>query len=353
MRYEKEDSTGKSKITEAKARYKVLISFFLVGLCIGMVIAERLYVQNSQMARPRVLVRQIEQTIEHQTIGRLHMHSGGSGAAAATAAPAPQKPRNELEALLQKVAPQKELLVAVANKNTLWDGMLDTFCKGIKRTGVANHLILALDPETKKWCEDNGLNAYLMSLEIARAQQGTGDNHAVSAMKFGILKHFIELGYAVLLSDVDIVILQNPFNHLYRDSDVEGMTDGFDDRTAYGHIDGFDDPTMGWGRYAQLYKHFNMNSGLFYLSANNRTMNLLTRLADRLSKTKYWDQTAYNEEIFFLSHGSYKSPQVTRGHGSTRGRPRPEGCARLKGVLACMRQRVAMLGLHQDRHALL
>lgn len=310
MRYEKEDSTGKSKITEAKARYKLLISFFLVGLCIGMVIAERLYVQNSQMARPRMLVKQLEESIQQQTIGRFHhMHNKGGSAGSA-----PQKPRNELEALLMKIAPQKELLLAVANKNTLWDGMLDTFTKGIKRAEVSNHLILALDTETKKWCDDNGINSYLMSLEIARAQQGTGDNHAVSAMKFGILKNFVSLGYAVLLSDVDICIFQNPFKHLYRDSDVEGMTDGFDERTGYGQIDGFDDPTMGWGRYAQLYKHFNMNSGLFYLMANNRTLDLLTRLADRLSKTKYWDQTAYNEEIFFLSHGDYKSPQVCTAH---------------------------------------
>lgn len=52
---------------------------------------------------------------------------------------------------------------------------------------------------------------------------------------------------------------QNPFEHLYRDSDVEGMTDGFDERTAYGGIEGFDDPSMGWSRYAQYYKHFNFN----------------------------------------------------------------------------------------------
>lgn len=42
----------------------------------------------------------------------------------------------------------------------------------------------------------------------AQAQAGTGDNHAVSAMKFGILKKFVELGWSVLLSDVDISILQ-------------------------------------------------------------------------------------------------------------------------------------------------
>lgn len=45
-------------------------------------------------------------------------------------------------------------------------------------------------------------------------------------------------------SDVDIVTLQNPFDHLYRDSDVEGMTDGHDPGTAYGEIYGVDDPSM-------------------------------------------------------------------------------------------------------------
>lgn len=42
------------------------------------------------------------------------------------------------------------------------------------------------------------------------------------------------LGYSVLLSDVDIITLKNPFHHLYRDEDVEGLSDGFDNPTAYG-----------------------------------------------------------------------------------------------------------------------
>lgn len=81
------------------------------------------------------------------------------------------------------------------------------------------------------------------------------------------------------------------------------MTDGFDDRTAYGMIDGLDDASMGWARYAQSTKHMNLNSGLFYVNANANTLALMQRLADRLSRQKYWDQTAFNEEIFFLSHG--------------------------------------------------
>ena len=93
---------------------------------------------------------------------------------------------------------------------------------------------------------------------------------------------------SVLLSDVDIAILQNPFDFLYRDSDVEGMTDGFDEHMAYGMIDGVDDPSMGWARYAQFYKHFNLNSGLFYIMATDRSVELMRRLEDRLAKSKYW-----------------------------------------------------------------
>jgi arabinosyltransferase len=58
------------------------------------------------------------------------------------------------------------------------------------------------------------------------------------------------LGYAVLLSDVDIVALQNPFKFLQRDVDVEGMSDGWDQAKAYGYNDVFDSPEMGWSRYS-------------------------------------------------------------------------------------------------------
>ena len=43
-----EDSTGKSKAFEAKRSYQNLIAFFLIGLCVGIVIAERIYVQRSK-----------------------------------------------------------------------------------------------------------------------------------------------------------------------------------------------------------------------------------------------------------------------------------------------------------------
>jgi arabinosyltransferase len=78
-------------------------------------------------------------------------------------------------------------------------------------------------------------------------------------LKFQILKEFLLLGYSVLLSDVDIVTIQNPFQHLVRDSDVEGMSDGWDAAKAYGYNDVFDDPAMGWSRYSHSMRVSVMN----------------------------------------------------------------------------------------------
>lgn len=67
---------------------------------------------------------------------------------------------------------------------------------------------------------------------------------------------------------------------------------------------------MGWSRYAEGYRHMAMNSGLFYLRAGPRTLDLMRRIARRVTTEHVWDQTAYNQEMFRLSNGDYVSPQV-------------------------------------------
>jgi hypothetical protein len=216
-----EDSTGKSKFIENKTRAKILTAAFVVGLCVGVIISERVYIRTNVDDLPGGA----------STARSLMMDSGAA--------------RNSLEEVLRKVAPQKEVLVGVSNRNPLYEGMLDTWLSGVKQAGVQNYLVVALDTETEKALVAKGVNVYFMNVTIHKSQADTGENHAVSALKFGILKNFVELGWSVLLSDIDICVLQNPFNHLYRDSDIEGMSDGFDETTAYGAIEGFDDPSMG------------------------------------------------------------------------------------------------------------
>ncbi|XP_010529561.1 PREDICTED: arabinosyltransferase RRA3-like [Tarenaya hassleriana] len=209
-----------------------------------------------------------------------------------------------LAKILEKVAVGKELIVVLANSNV--KAMLEVQIASIKKVGISNYLVVALDDNIEEFCKSNDVAYYKRDPDknvdsIAKS----GGNHAVSGLKFRILREFLQLGYGVLLSDVDIVYLQNPFEHLYRDSDVESMSDGHDNRTAYGFNDVFDEPAMGWARYAHTMRIWVFNSGFFYLRPTIPAIELLDRVADNVAQTKAWDQAAFNEELFFPSHPGY------------------------------------------------
>lgn len=217
-----------------------------------------------------------------------------------------------LAKILEKVAVNKELIVALANSNV--KDMLEVWFSSIQKVGVPNYLVIALDEEIANLCQSKDVPVYKRDPDegidsVAR----TGGNHAVSGLKFHILREFLQLGYSVLLSDVDIVYLQNPFYHLYRDSDVESMTDGHNNMTAYGYNDVFDEPSMGWARYAHTMRIWVYNSGFFYIRPTIPSIELLDRVAGRLSREpKSWDQAVFNEELFFPSHPGYEGLHAAR-----------------------------------------
>ena len=111
-----------------------------------------------------------------------------------------------------------------------------------------------------------------------------------------MLRDFIVAGCSVLLSDVDVVWLQNPFTlpSLYRDVDVEGMTDGWDDPSAFGYP---------WkdGQGAQQLRLSARNSGLFFIAATEEVLRMMSRLKHRMETEGVWDQTAYNEEMWYVA----------------------------------------------------
>lgn len=216
-----------------------------------------------------------------------------------------------LAKILEKIAVNRELIVALANSNV--KQMLEVWFTNIKRVGISNYLVVALDEEVAKYCESKDVPVYKRDPDkVIDSVARTGGNHAVSGLKFRILREFLQLGYSVLLSDVDIVYLQNPFFYLYRDSDVESMTDGHDNRTAYGYNDVFDEPGMGWARYAHTMRMWVYNSGFFYIRPTIPSIELLDRVANRLSREQAWDQAVFNEELFFPSHPGYEGLHASR-----------------------------------------
>jgi hypothetical protein len=214
--------------------------------------------------------------------------------------------------ILQQVAVKKELIVAVANSNV--KETLEMWFTNIKRVGISNYLVVALDDNVEDFCKSKEVPVYRRDPDEGIDSIGkTGGNHAVSALKFRILREFLQLGYSVLLSDIDIMFFQNPFDHLYRDSDIESMSDGHDNMTAYGFNDVFDEPSMGWARYAHTMRIWVYNSGFFFIRPTIPSVELLDRVARRLSREpKSWDQAVFNEELFFPSHPGYEGLHASK-----------------------------------------
>nr|VDD56339.1 unnamed protein product [Brassica oleracea] len=209
-----------------------------------------------------------------------------------------------LAKILKSITVDKEVIVALANANV--KAMLEVQIASVKRIGIKNYLVVALDDYIESFCKQNDVAYYKRDPDKDVDAVGkTGGNHAVSGLKFRVLREFLQLGYGVLLSDVDIVFLKNPFTHLYRDSDVESMSDGHSNMTAYGFNDVFDEPAMGWARYAHTMRIWVFNSGFFYLRPTVPSVELLDRVAERLSKAKLWDQAVFNEELFYPSRPEY------------------------------------------------
>ena len=141
-----------------------------------------------------------------------------------------------------------QVLAAVSNKNIfhMLQLYVDGFQKGAK---IPNSMVVALDEPTAEWCKARDVAHYT---KVLTSRTGSTDNHATSGLKFKVLVDFLTIGCSVLLSDVDVLWMTNPFPHLYRDADVEGMSDGWDEKTAFGHNAG--------GGTVQLHAR---NSGMF------------------------------------------------------------------------------------------
>jgi len=171
--------------------------------------------------------------------------------------------------------------------------------------GVKNFLVIALDEGMVKYCKEHDIPFYFSPNDA----QG---NHGVSAMKFGIIKNFVEVGCSVLLTDTDVVYMLNPFPRLYYDSDLEGMSDGWDNVTTFGYMEAFQDSYLDPGVMTQhSVRTAALNSGLWFVAATVPSLRFLQQLEHLVTTEDIWDQTAYNLKVQQPSYGTKTHPGVT------------------------------------------
>lgn len=241
----------------------------------------------------------------------------------ATAATWDDTPTNRklYEALARTASPSREAMLALANdvmmcsnpKTCWWNGgnVLKTFLEGTRRLEVRNQLIVSLDDETHNFCLGfGGINSLRLEMPVPSAQQKTRGANMISTLKYGLIKQALLMGYSILVVDLDLVFLKNPFDHLHRDADIEVSTDGFTKAWAMGSLGSVREPKMGWGAGGLYVQHFTLNVGCAYMRPTSRTIQLLDRVQRRMSSQAGWDQQVFNEEAFLLSHGLYNGSGV-------------------------------------------
>ena len=201
--------------------------------------------------------------------------------------------------VVKRVAINRAVMASVANRNIAHDHYLGKFTDLVQAANVSNFLVVALDTVTGGYLEKRGVSYYVRSFKTRTgADSSTTDNHATSALKFEILTELLTIGVSVLLSDVDVPIIQNPFGMLYRDADIENMSDGWDDDSVYGLVHPMEVPNdTGHGPLRSL-RYETRNSGLMYVAATAEGLRTVKILAKRMASEAVWDQSAWNQETF-------------------------------------------------------
>lgn len=217
---------------------------------------------------------------------------------------------------LQKAAKNNEVMLALANgimicRNTTicwWNGgnILESFLQIIDHNGISNHLIGVMDDETEAYLKGRKYNWFRVNVEPPKSQEKSHPANKVSTIKYTLLKEIIQMGYHTLITDMDLVYMKNPFDHLHRDMDIEVQTDGYDD-TAYGVIESIHDPSMGWGGGGLYVKLFTTNVGCMWVKANHRSFTLMSQVSDHLTSKAGWDQQVFNEYLLRPSHADFRS----------------------------------------------
>lgn len=205
---------------------------FLVGICLGMIMMEKSYLYYYESQEP---LYGSQGGLDLQSSALHRKMSAGDGSQMQTMAP-----MNDLHRLLLKIAPQKEVMIAISNMNLVHSQSLLLWLEGVQQIESTNWLVVAIDEQLRDWCREKGISHYYRPvvvramivfkvdlcidwymrktrdftllllyiiwytciIQIPKTQAGTGDNHAVSAMKYEIIEEFLQMGWNVLLRSV-------------------------------------------------------------------------------------------------------------------------------------------------------
>ena len=147
-----------------------------------------------------------------------------------------------------------ELVLVVASSSQLAEVRL--LLQSTKRASIGNLLLVVPDEATHEevgeaappLASDGGSDGAGLTYVMAELQEATNPRDAAVA-RYRLISRLLADGFGVLTAAPSTVFLSNPFASLYRDADIEAMSSGWDDGSAYGYNHVLDDPSMGFTRF--------------------------------------------------------------------------------------------------------
>lgn len=173
-----DDSSGKQKANERAKSSAALSTVLILGTCVGFVVAEKLYLKHeeakttpAQLASLRSRKLELGAAQQHNSLASL-----ATTASSSTTEPSlfikGRQPRSNLEKILQRIAPDGEIMIAISNMNLIRSESLVLWLQGAQRIQNTNWLVVAIDEELRDYCVENKINHYYRPVKVIERNLG-------------------------------------------------------------------------------------------------------------------------------------------------------------------------------------
>lgn len=185
--------------------------------------------------------------------------------------------------LIQKVASEGTVMVTWANFHYL-DFTLN-WVQHVQAANISAYLVGAMDDELLQALLERGINCFGMQSGLSIEDFGWGSKqfHKMGREKIGLVLTFTNMGFDVVVSDVDTVWLQNPLPYLgnYPEADILVSSDSLHATTTDGALEMY--PGAGVANIGiMLFR----SSAMIFAQEWNEAL---------LANDDYWDQNAFND----------------------------------------------------------
>lgn len=138
--------------------------------------------------------------------------------------------------LARHASHEKVIMLSVADVGYI-DMAMNLYLSSYQKLNLTNYLIICTDVQSYSALAKNGLNVHLYSNQSASSDAsssyGMGKFYKQANTKLQVVYNALLLNYSVLLVDLDIVLLQNPFSYLSHECDLIISSDFWEGNSGF------------------------------------------------------------------------------------------------------------------------